>query len=321
MPRHVLHLCCSGRRVRGPQGSQLARDRARQRPVQKASAGRPTTSCPLVNRSSIHSQRRGSLGSNPRRASDGDRRSTPSRTSAPGITAAQRLREPDRGDASWPTRSGSTCSASASTTGPTSRSPRRRSCWPAGAARTERIRLTSAVTVLSSDDPVRVFQDFATLDLLSGGRAEIMAGRGSFIESFPLFGYDLDDYDELFAEKLELLLALRDGERVTWSGPAPRAARRRRRLPAPAAGPAAGLDRGRRHAAVGRARRRRSGCRWRSRSSAASRSASRRSSTSTARPRARPGTTRRAAGGINSHAYVADTRSRRPTSSSRPMRR
>ena len=72
--------------------------------------------------------------------------------------------------------------------------------------------------MLSSDDPVRVFQDFATLDLLSGGRAEIMAGRGSFIESFPLFGYDLDDYDELFAEKLELLLELRDGERVTWSG-------------------------------------------------------------------------------------------------------
>ena len=78
----------------------------------------------------------------------------------------------------------------------------------AGAARTERIRLTSAVTVLSSDDPVRVLQQFATLDLLSGGRAEIMAGRGSFIESFPLFGYDLDDYDELFAEKLELLLQL-----------------------------------------------------------------------------------------------------------------
>src|SRR5688572_13778606 len=88
----------------------------------------------------------------------------------------------------------------------------------AGAERTERIRLTSAVTVLSSDDPVRVFQDFATLDLLSGGRAEIMAGRGSFIESFPLFGYDLDDYDTLFAEHLDLLLALRDGERVTWSG-------------------------------------------------------------------------------------------------------
>ena len=88
----------------------------------------------------------------------------------------------------------------------------------AAAARTQRIRLTSAVSVLSSDDPVRVFQDFATLDLLSGGRAEIMAGRGSFIESFPLFGYDLDDYDELFAEKLGLLLRLRDAERVTWSG-------------------------------------------------------------------------------------------------------
>jgi probable LLM family oxidoreductase len=83
---------------------------------------------------------------------------------------------------------------------------------------TERIRLSSAVTVLSSDDPVRVFQQFAEVDLLSGGRAEIMAGRGSFIESFPLFGYDLDDYDELYAEKLELLLKIRDGERVTWSG-------------------------------------------------------------------------------------------------------
>src|SRR5246127_3346775 len=86
------------------------------------------------------------------------------------------------------------------------------------AARTQRIRLSSAVTVLSSDDPVRVFQDFAELDLISGGRAEIMAGRGSFIESFPLFGYDLEDYDELFAEKLELLLAIRASERVTWSG-------------------------------------------------------------------------------------------------------
>ena len=88
----------------------------------------------------------------------------------------------------------------------------------AAAARTTRIRLTSAVTVLSSDDPVRVFQDFSTLDLLSGGRAEIMAGRGSFIESYPLFGQDLHDYDELFAEKLDLLLAVRAGERVTWSG-------------------------------------------------------------------------------------------------------
>lgn len=83
---------------------------------------------------------------------------------------------------------------------------------------TKNIRLTSAVTVLSSDDPVRVFQDFATVDLLSGGRAEIMAGRGSFIESFPLFGYDLDDYDELFEEKLELLLKLRESESITWSG-------------------------------------------------------------------------------------------------------
>ena len=88
----------------------------------------------------------------------------------------------------------------------------------AAAERTKRIRLTSAVSVISSDDPVRVFQDFATLDLVSGGRAEIMAGRGSFIESFPLFGHDLRDYDTLFAENLELLLRIRASERVTWSG-------------------------------------------------------------------------------------------------------
>ena len=89
----------------------------------------------------------------------------------------------------------------------------------AGASRTKNIRLSSAVTVLSSDDPVRVFQQFATLDGLSNGRAEIMAGRGSFIESYPLFGYDLDDYDALFAEKLDLLLKLRDKERiVAWRG-------------------------------------------------------------------------------------------------------
>src|SRR4051812_36029372 len=88
----------------------------------------------------------------------------------------------------------------------------------AAAARTKQIRLTSAVSVLSSDDPVRVFQQFATLDLLSGGRAEIMAGRGSFVEAFPLFGYDPEDYDELFSGKLELLVALREAERVTWSG-------------------------------------------------------------------------------------------------------
>ncbi|MFD0826726.1 LLM class flavin-dependent oxidoreductase [Neobacillus sp. M.A.Huq-85] len=88
----------------------------------------------------------------------------------------------------------------------------------AAASQTKRIRLTSAVTVLSSADPVRVFQDFATLDAISNGRAEIMAGRGSFIESFPLFGYDLKDYDELFEEKLELLLRIRESEKVTWGG-------------------------------------------------------------------------------------------------------
>ncbi|HKC91964.1 MAG TPA: LLM class flavin-dependent oxidoreductase [Candidatus Limnocylindria bacterium] len=88
----------------------------------------------------------------------------------------------------------------------------------AAASRTKRIRLTSAVSVISSDDPVRVFQNFATLDLVSNGRAEIMAGRGSFTESFPLFGYDLADYDDLFEEKLELLLKIRDSERVTWRG-------------------------------------------------------------------------------------------------------
>lgn len=88
----------------------------------------------------------------------------------------------------------------------------------AAASRTKRIRLTSGVTVLSAADPVRIFQEFATLDLISGGRAEIIAGRGSFIEAFPLFGYDLSDYDDLFREKLELLLQIRDNENVTWSG-------------------------------------------------------------------------------------------------------
>ena len=88
----------------------------------------------------------------------------------------------------------------------------------AAATRTERIRLTSAVTVLSSDDPVRVFQDFATLDLVSNGRAEIIVGRGSFIESYPLFGFDLKNYDELFSEKLDLLLQLRDEVNVHWEG-------------------------------------------------------------------------------------------------------
>jgi len=88
----------------------------------------------------------------------------------------------------------------------------------AAAARTKRIRLTSAVTVLSSADPVRVFQNFATLDLISQGRAEMVVGRGSFTDSFPLFGFRLEEYDSLFAEKLDLLLKIRDNEHVTWSG-------------------------------------------------------------------------------------------------------
>jgi probable LLM family oxidoreductase len=88
----------------------------------------------------------------------------------------------------------------------------------AAATKTKSIKLSSGVTVLSSDDPVRVFQQFATVDLLSGGRAEIMAGRGSFIESFPLFGYNLNDYDELFSEKLEMLIKLNDAEKISWTG-------------------------------------------------------------------------------------------------------
>jgi probable LLM family oxidoreductase len=88
----------------------------------------------------------------------------------------------------------------------------------AAATRTKTIKLGTAVTVLSSEDPVRVFQQFSTLDLISGGRAELMAGRGSFIESFPLFGYDLDDYEELFTEKLELLLKIRESDPVSWEG-------------------------------------------------------------------------------------------------------
>jgi probable LLM family oxidoreductase len=88
----------------------------------------------------------------------------------------------------------------------------------AAAGRTSRIRLFPAVSILSTDDPVRVFQQYATLDLVSSGRAELLVGRGSFIESFPLFGYDLNDYDELFAEKLDLLLQIRDNEVITWSG-------------------------------------------------------------------------------------------------------
>src|SRR6476646_1059400 len=88
----------------------------------------------------------------------------------------------------------------------------------AGAARTQRIRLTSAVTVLSAEDPVRAFQNFATIDLLSGGRAEMIVGRGSSIEAFPLFGFQLEDYDALFAAKLDLLLTIREHEHVHWTG-------------------------------------------------------------------------------------------------------
>ncbi|KKB12986.1 luciferase [Devosia geojensis] len=88
----------------------------------------------------------------------------------------------------------------------------------AAAARTRSIRLSTAVTVLSSEDPIRVWQQFSTLDLISNGRAEIMAGRGSFVESFPLFGYDLNDYDDLFEEKLAMLLAIREGGKVEWPG-------------------------------------------------------------------------------------------------------
>lgn len=88
----------------------------------------------------------------------------------------------------------------------------------AAAGRTSRIRLFPAVSILSTDDPVRVFQQYATLDLVSSGRAELLVGRGSFIESFPLFGYSLEDYEELFAEKLDLLLQIRDSEKVTWTG-------------------------------------------------------------------------------------------------------
>src|SRR5258706_4698942 len=88
----------------------------------------------------------------------------------------------------------------------------------AAAARTKNIRLTSAVTVLSASDPLRVFQEFATQDLISHGRAEIVAGRGSFVESYPLFGLRLEDYDELFAEKLELLLKMRESNRLHWTG-------------------------------------------------------------------------------------------------------
>ncbi len=113
----------------------------------------------------------------------------------------------------------------------------------AAAARTERIRLGSAVKVLSADDPVRVFQQFATLDLISKGRVDLVVGRGSFTEAFPLFGLDLADYDTLFSEKLELLLQIRDEVEVTWSGRHRPPLVAAERLPAAGAGPAADLGR------------------------------------------------------------------------------
>ena len=158
----------------------------------------------------------------------------------------------------------------------------------AGAMRTKRIRLTSAVSVLSSDDPVRVFQDFATLDLLSKGRAEIMAGRGSFIESFPLFGYDLDDYDELFAEKLDLLLKVRESENGGVARRTPRADSRPLpciRVQCRIRYPYGWRWEARRNPSCAP---RRSAFPWRSRSSAASRSDSSRWSTCIARRRSAP---------------------------------
>lgn len=120
----------------------------------------------------------------------------------------------------------------------------------AAAARTKRIRLGSAVTVLSAADPVRVFQEFATLDLISGGRAEIVAGRGSFIEPFPLFGLNLEDYDSLFAEKLDLLLNIRENIHVNWSGKHRAALTGQGGLPEAIAGSAAGLAWRRRNASI-----------------------------------------------------------------------
>ena len=162
----------------------------------------------------------------------------------------------------------------------------------AAAARTERIRLTSAVSVISSDDPVRVFQDFAEVDLLSNGRAEIMAGRGSFTESFPLFGYDLHDYDQLFDEKLRLLMRLRESRADHVGGTVPRAARRPRastrgrcRIRSRSGWPWA-ARRNRRSAPA------RSDCRWRSPSSVGCPSGSRPSHSCIGMPPLRPATTR-----------------------------
>ncbi len=173
------------------------------------------------------------------------------------------------------------------------------------AARTKRIKLTSAVTVLSSDDPVRVYEQFATLDLLSGGRAEIMAGRGSFIESFPLFGYNLDDYDDLFAEKLDLLAGPAPERADHLVGRAPPAARRPRSLP-PARAADPGLDRRGRDTLPRWCGRARWGCRWRLRSSAGCPSGSRPWPSCTGERRRRPATPKLELS-INSHGFISDT--------------
>ena len=157
------------------------------------------------------------------------------------------------------------------------------------AAVTERIRLASAVTILSTADPVLVFEDFATVDLISGGRAEIIAGRGIFTELFPLFGYDLADYDDLFAEKLELLMQLNTAERVTWQGRfrSPRRMRRFRRGRAKSPAHLGRHWRARRAASCAPAH---SACRWRSPISACRRRSSRRSLISTDARECKPGT-------------------------------
>ena len=153
-----------------------------------------------------------------------------------------------------PTDSASTPSASASTIAPTSRFRRRRSCSRRSPAGRSRILLGSAVTVLSTDDPVRVFQRFSTLDALSNGRAEVILGRGSFTESYPLFGYDLSHYEELFEDKLALFAELLKGGPVTWSGSTRTALTGVTDLSADRERHARDLDRRRRQPGIGRAR-------------------------------------------------------------------
>ena len=204
---------------------------------------------------------------------------------------AQRLREVVE-EAALADQVGPRSSAWASTTAPTTRSPPGHGAGRRGRAHHATSGSTSAVSVLSSDDPVRVFQQFATLDLLSGGRAEIMAGRGSFTESFPLFGYDLADYDALFAEKLDLLLAVARpgagdvvGRRTAPRSSTSRCTHGRLQDPLPVVGCRGWQP------AVGRSGRGCSVFRSRWRSSGANPSGSRRWRTSTAARWPRPGTT------------------------------